>query len=53
VKLGIRASYRQLGVDAKWENCVVVVDGNGKIIETWSNGTSSSGVTHSDLHQPV
>ncbi len=27
--------YRQLGVDAKWENCVVVVDGSGKIIETW------------------
>src|ERR1700674_2095991 len=27
--------YRQLGADAKWENCLVVVDGNGKIIETW------------------
>ena len=34
--LGIKGPpYRQLGVDAKWENCVVVVDGNGKIIETW------------------
>jgi len=35
-KLGIKGPpYRQLGVDAKWENCVVVVDGSGKIIETW------------------
>ena len=34
--LGIKGPpYRQLGVDAKWENCVVVVDGSGKIIETW------------------
>ena len=35
-KLGIKGPpYRQLGVDAKWENCVVVVDGSGKIVETW------------------
>lgn len=27
--------YRQLGVDAKWENCLVVVNREGKIIETW------------------
>src|SRR5580692_11763512 len=34
--LGIKGPpYRQLGVDAKWENCVVVVDGSGKIIEVW------------------
>ena len=34
--LGIKGPpYRELGVDAKWENCLVVVDGNGKIIETW------------------
>ncbi len=34
--LGIKGPpYRQLGVDAKWENCVVVVDSSGKIIETW------------------
>ncbi len=25
-----------LGVDAKWEHCLTVVDGNGKIIETWT-----------------
>jgi hypothetical protein len=37
--LGIKGPpYRQLGVDAKWENCVVVVDGNGKSL---------------DLHQPL
>ncbi|MDP9052774.1 MAG: hypothetical protein M3N93_00500 [Acidobacteriota bacterium] len=35
-KIGIKGPpYRQLGVDAKWENCIVVVDRNGKIIETW------------------
>ena len=34
--LGIKGPpYRKLGVDAKWENCLVVVDGDGKIIETW------------------
>ncbi|HUA20434.1 MAG TPA: hypothetical protein VMB25_16920 [Bryobacteraceae bacterium] len=25
-----------VGVDAKWEHCLTVVDGNGKIIETWT-----------------
>ena len=36
--LGIKGPpYRQLGVDAKWENCVVVVDGSGKIIVTWKH----------------
>ena len=25
-----------VGVDAKWEHCVTVVDGNGNIIETWT-----------------
>ena len=28
--------YRTLGVDAKWENCLVVVNREGKIIEVWS-----------------
>ena len=28
--------YRQLGVDARWEHCVVVVDGAGNIIEEWT-----------------
>ena len=27
--------YRRLGVDAKWENCVVVVDGSGEVVEPW------------------
>src|SRR5579863_3262144 len=27
--------YRQLGVDAKWENCLVIVNREGKIVETW------------------
>jgi hypothetical protein len=25
-----------IGVDAKWENCIVVVDGAGRIIERWT-----------------
>ena len=25
-----------VGVDAKWENCLTVVDGNGNIVETWT-----------------
>jgi NHL repeat len=34
--LGIKGPpYRKLGVDAKWQNCLVVVDGSGKILETW------------------
>ena len=35
--LGIKGPpYRQLGVDAKWEHCIVVADANGNIIETWT-----------------
>jgi len=26
----------KLGVDAQWENCIVVADANGNIIETWT-----------------
>jgi DNA-binding beta-propeller fold protein YncE len=26
----------KFGVDARWEDCIVVVDSNGKIVETWS-----------------
>jgi hypothetical protein len=34
--LGIKGPpYRQLGVDANWENCLVVLDGSGNILETW------------------
>src|SRR5216684_2654234 len=25
-----------VGVDAKWEHCLTVVDGNGNIVETWT-----------------
>jgi len=34
--LGIKGPpYRELEKDAKWENCLVVYDGQGNIIETW------------------
>lgn len=28
--------YRELGVDARWEHCLVVVDAEGNILETWT-----------------
>jgi DNA-binding beta-propeller fold protein YncE len=35
--IGIKGPpYRQLGVDAKWENCIVVADANGNIVERWT-----------------
>ena len=35
-ELGIKGPpYRKLGVDAQWENCLVVVDADGNILETW------------------
>ena len=36
-ELGIKGPpYRKLGVDAKWENCLVVVDAEGNILERWT-----------------
>jgi hypothetical protein len=35
-ELGIKGPpYWTVGVDAQWENCLVVYDGQGNIIETW------------------
>ena len=33
---GIATPHRQLGVDARWEHCLVVVDAEGNITETWT-----------------
>ena len=33
---GDRPPYRELGVDARWEHCLVVVDAQGNIIEEWT-----------------
>jgi len=33
---GMRLWKGTLGVDAKWENCIVVVDRNGNIVERWT-----------------
>src|ERR1017187_2795058 len=30
----------KIGVDARWEHCLIVVDANGKIIEDWSQWNS-------------
>jgi hypothetical protein len=36
-ELGIKGPpYRKLGVDAQWENCLVIVDRNGNILERWT-----------------
>jgi len=35
-KDGVRLWGGKLGVDAQWENCIVVFDGNGNIIERWT-----------------
>jgi len=33
---GASPPYRELGVDARWEHCVIVVDREGNIIEEWT-----------------
>jgi hypothetical protein len=33
---GSSPPYRELGVDARWEHCVIVVDRQGNIIEQWT-----------------
>jgi sugar lactone lactonase YvrE len=35
-KDGMRLYYGKLGVDAKWENCIVVINSKGDIIERWT-----------------
>jgi hypothetical protein len=33
---GSQPPYRELGVDARWEHCLIVVDAEGNIIEQWT-----------------
>ena len=33
---GSAPPYRELGVDARWEHCLIVVDAQGNIIEEWT-----------------
>jgi sugar lactone lactonase YvrE len=33
---GSKPPYRELGVDARWEHCLVVADAQGNIIEEWT-----------------
>jgi DNA-binding beta-propeller fold protein YncE len=37
---GMKAWGGKLGVDAEWANCIVVFDGNGNIIERWTQWDS-------------
>jgi hypothetical protein len=50
--IGIKGPpYRQLGVDAKWEHCIVVADANGNIVETWTQWDKLLRRPHS-VYQP-
>jgi hypothetical protein len=33
---GSSSPYRELGVDSRWEHCLIVVDAQGNIIEQWT-----------------
>jgi DNA-binding beta-propeller fold protein YncE len=33
---GQRLYYGKMGVDAKWENCIVVINSKGEIVERWT-----------------
>ena len=33
---GAQPPYREVGVDARWEHCVTVVDAQGNIVEEWT-----------------
>jgi DNA-binding beta-propeller fold protein YncE len=33
---GRQPPYRELGVDARWEHCLIVVDAQGNLIEQWT-----------------
>jgi hypothetical protein len=33
---GSEPPYRELGVDARWEHCLVVIDAEGNIVEEWT-----------------
>jgi NHL repeat len=39
-KDGMRLYYGKLGVDAKWENCIVVLNSKGDIVERWTQWDS-------------
>ena len=34
---GSQPPYRELGVDARWHHCIIVVDGQGNITEDWTH----------------
>ena len=49
---GASPPYRELGVDSRWEHSIVVVNAEGKIIESGRSGTSCSSVRRG-LHQSL
>ena len=51
--LGIKGPpFRELGKDALWQNCFVVFDGNGNILETWKQWDSKFRRPHSVYISP-
>ena len=50
---GASPPYRELGVDARWEHCLVVVDAQGNIIEEWTQWDKHVQASARRLHQPL
>ncbi len=44
--------YRELGVDARWEHCLIVVDAEGNLIEEWTQWDKSFKRPHSVYVSP-
>ena len=50
---GASPPYRELGVDSRWEHCLVVVDAQGNIIEQWTQWDKHVQAPARRLHQPL
>ena len=50
---GASPPYRELGVDSRWEHCLVVVDAQGNIIEEWTQWDKHVQAPARRLHQPL
>jgi sugar lactone lactonase YvrE len=49
---GSEPPYRELGVDARWEHCLIVVDAQGNLIEEWTQWDSIFKRPHSVYVNP-
>src|SRR4030095_16728264 len=49
---GASPPYRELGVDSRWEHCLIVVNAEGRIIEEWTMGDKLSKRPHAFYVSP-